>query len=81
MTYILQLCNNKIFDRLNEQFNLQGHFHSMYTHNHYYRWLSSVEFQKVTKSMLIAYIASTVLQIFYTNIPETAFLSFSIHLF
>jgi len=53
----------------------------MYMNNRYYQWFSNVEPQKITKSLLIAYVVATSLQILYTNMPETVFLSFSIHLF
>jgi hypothetical protein len=59
----------------------KGLFNSSHVHNHYLQWLSNVELKRITKSMLIAYIVATLLQILYTNLPETAFLSFSIHLF
>jgi NADH:ubiquinone oxidoreductase subunit 6 (subunit J) len=56
-------------------------FKLMYREHPSYIWLSKVEPQKITKSLLIVYVATSLLKVLYINIPETAFLNLALHLF
>lgn len=83
MTYFLQnyyFGANDAFKTVSE-FGIGAFKTAHYKDTNAFKWLSTVQPQHITKSLLISYVIATLFQVLYNNIPETVFLNLAIYLF